>query len=108
MDYAENMPNETTYWPPANNDGFGGLTYGSPILIACRWQDTQKMFRDMNGRETMSEAIVYPDRALAVLGRLIEGDATGNATPPEGAKEIRQAGVSPSLDGDASLHKVWL
>lgn len=110
MDVADLMNQSATYWPPSGNDGFGSLTYGSPVLIACRWQDVQKLFRDANGREVMSEAIVYPDRDVAAAGRIALGDQTATADPLQvsGSKEIRQTGLSPSLDADASLRKVWL
>ena len=106
--YTESMAEEATYWPPGSNDGFGGRNYGSPVLIACRWQDAQKLFRDQNGREMISEAIVYVDRELAASGRLVLGDATDSDVPPDGSNEIRQTGASPSLDGTQVLHKVWL
>src|SRR5262245_37405445 len=37
-----------------------------PVLISCRWQDTQVLFRDSKGREVTSSSVVYPDRRLAI------------------------------------------
>lgn len=110
MDVTEHMHQAATYWPPAGNDGYGLVGFGAPVLIACRWQDTQKMFRDAQGRDVMSEAVVYPDQRVEVGGYLALEDQTATASPRDvgAAREIRQAGVSPSLDDDTELVKVYL
>lgn len=105
--YTENMNQAATYWAPGVNDGFGGFTsYGAATAILCRWQNAQKLFRDAQGREALSEAIVYVDRELENGGKLKLGTVTG--TPPADAIEIRAKGSSPSLDATRVLHKVWL
>jgi hypothetical protein len=112
--YTGSMTQEATYWPPGIPDGFGGLNFTSsvPVLLACRWQDDAVLFRDAQGREVTSSALVYPDRELAVRGFLALGDHTGSGagTPLEvaGAFEVRQIASSPSLSGDEILHKVFL
>lgn len=75
--YTDNMFQEATYWPPGVNDGFGGVTFGAPVLIMCRWQDNAVLFRDFQGREETSSAIVYPSQPLEVRGYLALGDFTG-------------------------------
>lgn len=107
MNYTRNMNQDATYWPPGSNNGFGGTGYGSRIAIKCRWQDQSVLFRDSLGREVTSSAVVYPDRALAVGGKILLGVST-SAAPPAAAKEIRQVGSSPSLNGKKVLNKVWL
>jgi hypothetical protein len=109
------MMNQTaTYWAPGLDDGYGGLDFTSvvPQTIACRWQDVSQLFRDREGREVMSSAIVYPEQVLAIGGFLFLGDAgvAVGADPRElsGAYEIRQIGASPSLLADETLYKVWL
>lgn len=105
------MPHSLTYWPPAGNDGYGRLSFAAPTYpVKARWQDTQKLFRDAQGRDVMSEAIVYPASELAIAGYVALGDQTAQADPRElaDAREIRQSGASPSLDGSETLYKVWL
>ena len=104
--YTQNMTQDATYWPLSANDGFGGGSYGAAVAIKCRWQNAQKLFRDAQGREAVSEAIVYVDRELDNGGKLKLGTVTGS--PPSDAIEIRAKGSSPSLDGTVTLHKVWL
>lgn len=113
------MVQVATYWPPGVNDGFGGLDFSAvePTLIYCRWQDTAKLFRDVQGREQVSDAIVYVSEEVAIRGWLALGDfvGTGAGTAGDidpvsvaGAYEIRQISVSPSLSNDEELWKVYL
>jgi hypothetical protein len=112
--YSGSMTQEATYWPPGVPDGFGGLNFAAsvPVLLLCRWQDDAVLFRDSQGREITSSAVVYPDREIAVRGFLALGDltASGAGTSPEaaGAFEVRQVAASPSLAGDEILHKAFL
>lgn len=105
--YSENMPETLTYWAPGGNDGYGGVSYGNPTPVAGRWQDKRILFRDAQGREVVSEAVVYVDRELELAGRLLRGESA-DLNPPAAAKEIRDVGRSPSLDGEEELHKVIL
>lgn len=113
--FSEYMEQTATYWEPGVPDGTGGLDFSSvtPVLITCRWQDKSELFRDQQGREQISNAVVYPDRAVAIRGYLALGDHTGSDDPDdprevEGAAEIRAIQKSPSLDGSETLHKVML
>ena len=107
MNYTRNMRQKATYWPPLTSDGFGGLTYGEPVVIACRWQDKADLFRNNEGREMTSSSVVYTDRPLQVTGMIAEGEFTAS-NPVESAKEIRQKGRSPNLRNTVELNKVWL
>lgn len=109
MDYADSMPQVATYWPPGDPDGFGGVVLGPPRPVMCRWQNEQKLFRDKQGQDLMSNAIVYVGEALETTGWLALGEfPDGDPQELEDAWEIRQTSATPSLDGDLTLHKVWL
>lgn len=105
--YTRHMRQTATYWPPGVNDGYGGLTYGAPEARACRWQNKAVLFRDAQGREVMSESIVYVAEAVEMAGKLLLGVSTADE-PPEAAKEIRQLDRSPDLRNARELHKVYL
>ena len=105
--YVRNMPEDATYWPPGKNDGFGGTSYGAPALFSCRWQNKQTLFRDAQGREVMSESVVYLSGPTENGGRLLRGKSAA-AAPPPAAKEIRSVQDSPALRGGTTLHKVML
>ena len=110
MNFAEMMPQSLTYWPPGSPDGYGQVAFGSPVLVACRWQEDQKLFRDANGQEVMSEAVVYSETELALHGYVALGDQTSQADPRvlAEAREVRQVGASRSLDASEVLRKAWL
>jgi hypothetical protein len=64
------------YWAPVGNDEEGQPTYEGPVEIRCRWDDTTVQYKDYRGRDTVSRAIVYPDRALVNGGVLWRGRLT--------------------------------
>jgi len=105
--YRRHMKQGATYWPPGVNDGFGGVTYGSPVLIMCRWQDKAVLFRDNEGREVTSEAVVYSGTEVENKGKLFLG-VSAASDPVADAKEIRAVQKSPSLSGSETLIKVML
>lgn len=104
--YTRNMTQTATYWSPSGTDTFGQTTYAAPTQIKCRWQNKRELFRDADGNEVTSTAVVYPDQELALRGKLQQGTVTGS--PTTAAREIRQVGDSPDLSGQKTLNKVWL
>ena len=116
--YTRNMPSVAFYWRPGPNDGFGSLDFSgvAPVAVRCRWENKQELFRDAQAREQMSQAIVYPDQPVEIGGYLALGDfsadvdSSGFLDPAtvDGAKEIRQAQISPSLNGNLELTKAFL
>lgn len=107
--YTRNMKQNATYWAPGVNDGFGGVSYSAPVYILCRWQDKAELFRDSQGREVTSSAVVYPAVTLLNQGYLMLGvSAELSPVGIAAAKEIRSTGSSPSLSNNQTLNKVWL
>lgn len=107
--YTRNMNQEATYWSPGQNDGMGGLVYGAPVLVRCRWQDRVTLVRNAQGAEVPSRSVIYVDRKLEPQGMLLEGDHTGVEDPLSvRASEILSVGSSPNLRATQELHKVWL
>lgn len=99
-----------TYWAPGSSDGFGGVDFLPPIVIACRWQTQNVLFRSSTGEELTSNAVIYPDRELLRKGYLAEGDESASADPRTvvGAREIRGANVAPSVRADRQMMKVFV
>ena len=110
------MTQTATYWGPGQDDGLGGVTFPAPILFApdqgggVRWQAKSELFRDEQGNEVASTAVVYVPQAVETEGYLALGDHTDVADPRTlaGADEVRQTGASPNLRGTEQLHKAWL
>lgn len=106
-EYTEDMHQTATHWPAGLPDGFGGTTYGTPEALLVRWQDQSSLFRDKDGREVTSEAVVYVPEPLDNGGKLYLGEST-DAAPVSDAKEIRQSASTVDLDAGERLSKVWL
>ena len=107
------LDQSATYWPPATPDGFGGVSYGAPVAINCRWQNRSVLFRSVDGEELTSEAIVYVDRVLASKGLLMLGTHTtaspiGYRSGEDRPREIRGRQDSPGIDPSLILYKVFL
>ena len=100
------MHQQATYWPPGQNDGFGGVTPGAPESLMVRWQDQADQFRDPQGNEFTSSSVVYVPKVLAINGQIMLGAHTGS--PPPAAREIRQQYSTVDLDGQVRLTKVVL
>lgn len=95
---TRNLRQTVTYWSPGGNDGFGGVSYGTPVNIKGRWQDVAELFIDASGNEVVSKAKVWIDTDVVNKGYLYLGEST--AADPEtvsDAREIRQFGKIPNL-----------
>lgn len=114
--YTNSLNQVATYWAPLGPDGFGGVLFDLPIVIACRWQDQRDLVRNNVGQEVVSSAVVYPemplqDKGYLVLGDVTDGVDTGDYLDPKdvpGSREIISVASSPDLSGTMQLNKVWL
>lgn len=113
--FTQMMEQDATYWPPGQNDGYGTLSFANitPVAIKCRWQAGNELFRNAQGVEVVSNAIVYTNVEVLEQGWLVLGTAAVGATgtdPREimGSQEVRRAFGSPSLQADEQLYKVML
>lgn len=96
-----------TYWAPASNDGFGGVGYAAPVPRLARWEDKAELFRDAQGREVTSSAVVFVDADVENAGHLYRG-VSASASPITGSKEIRAVGKIDNLTGFKRVLQVWL
>lgn len=93
------FPGELTWWPRTSDDGYGGFIFGTPVLVPCRWEDKQMLFRSRTGEEEMSQAVAYVDRSLEIGDYLMKGDQRhlSNPTLLEEAYEIKQFSEIPDI-----------
>lgn len=112
IDFTTTLNQKASYWPPVGNDATGGKTFRNVVTIDCRWQDDAVLFRDQQGRESVSDAIVYTEYAVQPGGMLLLGELAGvaiDANPvARGAMTIRRVGASPSLQDDQTIRKAYL
>lgn len=109
MIWTRNLSQVATLWPFLGVDRFGQSSFGQPVTIRCRWQDQAVLYRDAQGQQQISSAIIYPDRVIALKSYLKQGvDLTASPVGLDGAYEVRNVGQSPSLDARITLIKVWV
>jgi len=106
MRYARNMPDKCTYWTPGVPDGFGGVSYGAPVTVKCRWQDTQQLAIDSDGEQFTTQSIVYPAADVPLKAMLAKGVSV--SATPVGAHEVRNVGSTHNLSGSKTITKVML
>lgn len=113
MDFSTKLNQVATYWPPGLPDAYGRVTFeAAPVEITIRWQNAAELFRDAQGNEVVSRAVIYTLDLLAVGGWIQLGNAAvGTVSDPrlaDRADEIRQIGTSPSLRATQQLYKVMV
>lgn len=103
------MRQTLTYWANTGVDRFGKQSFAAPRQLLCRWQDVAVLFKDANGQQRTSSAVVYPIEPLELNGWIKMGaDASVNPVGVAGAYEILQEGDSPNLRGTITLNKVFV
>ena len=112
MSWLQNSMNHTiTYWPPGAPSGFGpGKSFGAPVTVKARWEDSQEIFFDSDtNRETRSESLVFTETDLSIGGYMFNGVSTStDPTSLPDAVEIRQKVKYPSFQGDIFLRKYYM
>jgi hypothetical protein len=102
------LPQKCTYWT-STPDGFGGYTYGAPLVIDCRWQEAAEKFLGMRGLEEISRAVVFIDHDMNVNDWVYLGETVA-ADPSlvEGAFQVRAFRSVPDLRAIKKVRKVML
>lgn len=107
--YTRHMKQTLTYWAFVSIDRTGRASFASPVQLRCRWQDVAVLFKDAQGQQRTSSAIIYPEYSLGLKGYVKLGaDATAEPVGLAGAYEILQKGDSPNLRGTTTLNKVFV
>lgn len=109
LNYTRNMRQDLTYWAFTGVTGSGRSTFAAPVTVKCRWQDSAVLFKNTQGQQLVSSAIIYPVMPLGVKGFIKLGiDATLDPLGLAGAYEIQQVGASPDLQQKRVLNKAWV
>jgi len=97
---AEFIVQTAVYWAPGADDGYGGKAWGTPVEVACRWDETTKLVITSQagikpGEEVVAQAKVLVNTDLEyggylLLGSLDDLDSAEEADPMtvEGAWRI--------------------
>lgn len=109
---TRNLNQSCTYWERTGSDGKGWYTFSDPVLIDCRWEDTQEEFQDIDGNIRVSTSKVYVGQDLLINGYLALGDYTGSAySDPKNvavSSKISSFKKIPNLRGTTFVGNVWL
>lgn len=104
---------KAVYWArSATANRFGVFTFSSPVEIECRWDDSAQQYRDENGEEALSNAVVYVDRDMKQGDRLKKGEMESD-TPDDPMElldsyEIKRFDDTPNLKATESLRTAYL
>jgi hypothetical protein len=105
--YSRKMFQTATYWAPLPPGITGQTTFSAPVIISCRWEDKQVLFKNKEGKDVLSDAIVYVDRPLVLEGYLSLG--VSMSTDPRGiGREIQAVGKTVNVRARKRLNKVML
>ncbi len=103
------MHQTLTYWEHLGVDRFGAQSFAAPRQVACRWQDVAVLFRDAQGEQRTSSAVIYPIEQLELKGWVKRGiDYSVNPVGIPGAFQILQKADSPNLSGTITLNNVFI
>lgn len=105
------------YWEPGVPDDRGNRTFVAPVQIKCRWEERVQEFTGTNNEAMLSNAIVYVDRDVKLLGvlKLLEvGQTVNTLTDPanpfanEKAWEIKRFDKLPTIKATQFVRTAYL
>lgn len=82
-------------WSYQGSDGYGGMSFASPIEIKCRWEETAKILEDNDKKEFVSKAQIlipqkysFKEQDFLYLGTLISIQSAADPKSVEKAYEV--------------------
>lgn len=114
MNIQRNLKHQITHWPVTGSDGFGGSTFGTPVVYMGRWEDTVEQYRNRKNEEVVSHSVVYLLTDVQVGDYLALGDYTATASPvtlnstATIARTVEQQHRTTDLANLVALRKVFL
>ena len=98
-----------TYWAPSTKDGWGGKAFVAPTEVSVRWVEKQELFKNTEGADQLSQAVVLIDQDVSVGGYLYLGTST-EAKPQDqdDTAEIQAFRKAPNIRATDYVRKVWL
>jgi len=64
---------DAVYWGNPVNDGFGGYTFDTPVVIKCRWEDMERVYTGQEGQQIQQKAKVIVTQEIDIRGWLMLG-----------------------------------
>lgn len=119
MNLAKFLNQKAVYWANPINDGFGGITYDSPVEVSVRWTVKQERFLASEGsplvdnvlEELLSRVVVLAESDFELKGKMKLGlliDLDSDQLPDNDSMTIMGFEKIPTIKADQFLRKVYL
>jgi hypothetical protein len=95
-----------TLWEYLGEDGTGGYSFSAPITVDAKFAEVNQRFRNSQGDDVMSKAVVYTTERITVNKTHIYFGESNALQPPIDSEIIRAVKTNPSMYGD--LSKGWI
>lgn len=100
------------YWERIGTEVTGEGVYGSPVEVACRWDDRVREIIGPHGTKVLSRVEIISQFRLEVGGLVRKGTLADTAywdDPKQntGVYEILESSETPNLRGTESLFEAW-
>jgi len=111
---TKNLKQTAVYWGIPISDGYGGYTFADPVEIDCRWEDTNEVIRNSQGKEVVSKSKVFVGQDVDIGGYLFLGEIDDLISSVEipseepAAMEIIAFDKVPDMRGAKFLRIAWL
>lgn len=102
---------DAVYWQPGTDDGYGGKTRPSPVIVKVRWDEMAEVTTSTDGKEFVSRAVVMSPSKLDPEGYLQLRDPDDMSALPatptgvSGAWQIRRVEKTPLFRSNKDF--VW-
>lgn len=112
MPLPSNYTQTATHWGVAGRDEFDEIIFDAPVEVLVRWEQKQELFMDNQGKQVLSNAIVYPLEELPIEGYLALGSFS-ETNPKESSLtnisfEIKMQSIITNIKNTKEIIKVWL
>lgn len=98
------LPDKITFWNEIANDGFGNLTYSTPVTVPARIAFKTSKTTDSNGDDFVSQSVAYTESVDVRIGSQVLFGVSVSADPDSGANDVRLISSTPS---GTDLRKLW-
>lgn len=107
---AANYRQKATYWGVPIQGGFGNLSFATPVVILCRWEDVSETYLDKTGLEQISNAVVWAYSRLEDGGYITKGEHLDVSDPTtlSSAYTIKRSDEIPDLRGLNYERRIFL
>lgn len=110
---TKNHKQTIVYWGTPTKDKYSAMTFAAPVELSGRWEQIQEVFKDAQGIEHVSSAVVFLGQDVDMEGWLYLGTlaSISSAASPDtvtGSYQIKGFTKLPNLKGTNFERKVFL